>query len=81
MQWNNYKAYTFQSAIKPIGAHIRDLDTWQRNMTYLEEQRNEARAVLNEGQTYGQRDREITIDGIKQRRPPREFPTLYHLAA
>ena len=81
MQWNNKKVYTFQSAIKPTGAYIREYNNLERNISSLQHQRNETRTILNEGLTYGQRDRVITIDGVKQRRPPRNFPTLYQLAA
>ena len=81
MQWNNKKAYTFQSAIKPTGAYVRQYQTMDTNLLSLAQQRTEIRTILNEGLTYGQRDRVITIDGVKQRRPPRNFPTLYQLAA
>ena len=81
MQWNNQARYTFQSAIKPTGAPLTNWSTVDNNIHHLSQERTQIRTILNEGQTYGQRDRVITIDGVKQRRPPRNFPTLYQLAA
>ena len=81
MEWHREGVHTFQSAIKPFGARLADWATVEGNIHYLSQERTQIRTILNEGMNYGQRDRVITIDGIKQRRPPRYFPTLYQLAA
>ena len=81
MKWNSQAVYTFQSAIEPTGAELREYQSFESNIALVSKIRQQARSILNDGLSYGQRDQVITIDGVKQWRPPRIFPTLYELAA